>query len=70
VLRKKVIPVAIKGTRRKLPADRWNPRPGPVHVIVGEPIEPAGDDWKSAVQLRDQARKMLLEASGEPDRLG
>jgi acyl carrier protein len=70
VLQEKVIPVAIRGTRRKLPADRWNPRPGLVHVIVGEPIEPAGDDWKSAVKLRDQARKTLLEASGEPDRLG
>jgi len=70
VLGKKVIPVAITGTRRKLPADRWNPRPGPVHVMVGDSIEPAGDDWKSAVQLRDRARKTLLEASGEPDRLG
>ncbi|WP_166256448.1 AMP-binding protein [Marinobacter salicampi] len=69
VLNEKVIPLAIKGTRRKLPADRWNPRPGPVSVVIGEPIEPAGDDWKSAVQLRDRARKTILELSGEPDRL-
>ncbi|NMT65132.1 AMP-binding protein [Marinobacter orientalis] len=69
VLAEKVIPVAITGTRRKLPADRWNPRPGPVSVVIGERIEPEGDDWKSAVQLRDRARKTILEMSGEPDRL-
>ena len=69
VLKEKVIPLAIQGTRRKLPADRWNPRPGPLSVTVGEPIEPEGDDWKSAVQLRDRARKAILEMTGEPDRL-
>mgnify|MGYP000058946089 CR=1 FL=1 len=69
VLKEKVIPLAIRGTRRKLPADRWNPRPGPVSVVIGEPIRPEGDDWKSAVQLRDRARKTILEISGEPDRL-
>ncbi|MDL0432658.1 AMP-binding protein [Marinobacter sp. TBZ242] len=69
VLKQSVIPITMTGTRRKLPADRWNPRPGPVNVVVGEPIEPKGDDWKSAVQLRDRARNTILETSGEPDRL-
>jgi len=68
VLKEKVIPLAITGTRRKLPADRWNPRPGPISIAIGEPLEPQGDDWKSAVQLRDRARKTILELSGEPDR--
>jgi acyl carrier protein len=68
VLKEKVIPFAINGTRRKLPADRWNPRPGPVSIAIGAPLEPQGDDWKSAVQLRDRARKTILELSGEPDR--
>jgi len=68
-MKQEVIPLAIKGTRRKLPADRWNPRPGPLSVTVGDPIEPEGDDWKSAVQLRDRARKAILEMTGEPDRL-
>ena len=69
VMGEKVIPLAIRGTRKKLPADRWNPRPGPLSVMVGKPIEPAGDDWKSAVQLRDETRKAILEMTGEPDRL-
>lgn len=69
VLKEAVVPVAIQGTRRKLPADRWNPRPGPVSVVIGDPIKPEGDDWKSAVQLRDRARKTMVEMSGEPDRL-
>lgn len=65
-----VIPVALKGTRSKLPADRWNPRPGPVEAEVGEAIKPEGDDWKSATQLRDRTRRKILEMTGEPDRLG
>lgn len=68
VLKEKVIPLAINGTRRKLPADRWNPRPGSISIAIGEPLEPRGDDWKSAVQLRDHARKTILELSSEPDR--
>ncbi len=64
-----VIPIALKGTRAKLPADRWNPRPGPVTAIIGEAIEPEGDDWKSATRLRDETRRRLLEMTGEPDRL-
>ncbi|RFF26562.1 MULTISPECIES: AMP-binding protein [unclassified Wenzhouxiangella] len=69
VLEGTVVPIALKGTRQKLPADRWNPRPGPVSVLVGEAIEAEGDDWKSAVELRDRARRAILEMSGEPDRL-
>ncbi len=69
VLGEKVIPLTIKGTQHKLPSDRWNPRPGPISVVVGEPTEPEGDDWKSAVRLRDAARQTILEVSGEPDRL-
>ena len=64
-----VVPVALKGTRRKLPADRWNPRPGPVEAIIGERIQPQGDDWTSATRLRDETRRHLLELTGEPDRL-
>ncbi|SFR53672.1 acyl carrier protein [Marinobacter daqiaonensis] len=64
-----VIPVAIIGSREKMPADRWNPRPGPIEVIVGEAIDPEGDDWSSATRLRDTTRRRLLDMTGEPDRL-
>ena len=69
LLQEPIIPIALGGTRAKLPADRWNPRPGPVEVIVGEAIEPTGEDWASAIRLRDTTRSRLLEMTGEPDRL-
>ncbi|MFW5825713.1 MAG: 1-acyl-sn-glycerol-3-phosphate acyltransferase, partial [Marinobacter sp.] len=69
LLQEPVIPVALRGTRDKLPAERWNPRPGPVEAIVGEPVEPAGDDWASATRLRDTTRRRILEMTSEPDRL-
>ena len=64
-----ILPVALKGTRQKMPADRWNPRPGPIEVVVGDLIWPDGDDWASATQLREQTRKAIVTMSGEPDRL-
>ncbi|MDX1456373.1 MAG: AMP-binding protein [Marinobacter sp.] len=64
-----VLPVGLVGTRRKLPADRWNPRPGPISVRVGEPIWPEGDDWGAATLLRNQTRRAILELSGESDRM-
>lgn len=70
VLKEPVIPVALKGTRQKLPADRWNPRPGRIEAIIGDPIVPEGDDWASAVKLRDETRRVMLAMTGEPDRLG
>ncbi|MBS3805456.1 MAG: AMP-binding protein [Oleiphilaceae bacterium] len=69
VLGKPVVPIALRGTRQKLPADRWNPRPGPIDVVVGEAIKPEGDDWQSAVQLRDRVRQALLDMTEQPDRL-
>lgn len=65
-----VVPVTLRGTRRKLLPRRWSPRPGGVAVTVDEPIRPAGRDWSDAVQLRDRVRRVILERSGEPDRLG
>ncbi|WP_148861032.1 AMP-binding protein [Marinobacter fonticola] len=70
VLGEPVVPIALKGTRQKLPADRWNPRPGRIEAIVGDPIVPESDDWVSAVKLRDEARNAMLDMTGEPDRLG
>jgi 1-acyl-sn-glycerol-3-phosphate acyltransferase len=67
-----VVPVAIRGTRRCLPAEQLLPRPGTIEVEVLEPVaalaEPAEPEQRErAVQLRDSARAALLEALGEPD---
>lgn len=56
-----VLPVAIRGTDEILPAESWRPARGEIRIRVGEPIQPAGGDWRAAVALRDQARQALEE---------
>ncbi len=60
-----VIPVAIRGSRAKLPATRLLPRPGPLGVHVCPPLRPA--DFESAQQLARAARERILERLDEPD---
>jgi 1-acyl-sn-glycerol-3-phosphate acyltransferase len=62
-----VVPVVIRGTRAMLLGGTWFPRRGSLQVIVCEPVEPTGDDWRAAVDLRDRARTVMLEHCGEPD---
>lgn len=62
-----VIPVVIRGTRSILRSGSWFPRRGTVTIRVLEPLNPEGEDWKSAVRLRDRAREVMLEHVGEPD---
>lgn len=62
-----VVPIAIRGTRSILRSDQWFPRRGTVTVTIGAPVQPAGDDWASAIQLRDAARAEILRYCGEPD---
>jgi 1-acyl-sn-glycerol-3-phosphate acyltransferase len=67
-----VVPLAIRGTRRCLPASSLLPWPGTIEVTV-LPALPAQDapcplpDADRATSLRDQARAALLAALGEPD---
>jgi 1-acyl-sn-glycerol-3-phosphate acyltransferase len=60
-----VVPVAIRGTREILPADRWLPRPGPATVSIGRPLVPDGEGWPAMVRLRDQTRAAIAELTGE-----
>ena len=63
----RLVPVAIRGTRSVLRDGSWMPRRAVIHVDVGAPIEPTGEDWRSAVKLRDCARAKILAACAEPD---
>ncbi|HYM33221.1 MAG TPA: AMP-binding protein [Candidatus Cybelea sp.] len=63
-----VVPIAIRGTRSILRGDQWFPRHGAVQVLVQRPVTPKGEDWNSALELRDRVRKILLPLVGEPDR--
>ncbi len=62
-----IVPISIHGTRSILRSDSWFPHRGIVSVVVTEPIKPQDTNWKSAVDLRDKARAMILRYSGEPD---
>jgi 1-acyl-sn-glycerol-3-phosphate acyltransferase len=62
-----IIPVAICGTRAMLPDGALLPRPARLSVIIGEPLIPEDESWRSAVQLRSKARAFLLQHVGEPD---
>jgi 1-acyl-sn-glycerol-3-phosphate acyltransferase len=60
-----VVPIAIRGTREILSADRWLPRPGPVTVTIGPPRAPDGQGWPSMVRLRDRTRAEIARHTGE-----
>jgi 1-acyl-sn-glycerol-3-phosphate acyltransferase len=62
-----VVPVALRGTRSVLRAERWFPSRHPVAVDVFPPIEPGGRDWSAAVRLRDEVREVVLRHCEEPD---
>ncbi|AFL73771.1 1-acylglycerol-3-phosphate O-acyltransferase [Thiocystis violascens] len=56
-----VVPVTLVGTRELMPGDRFKPRPGQAQAVIGPPLMPAGNDWGSAVELRDAARAEIAE---------
>jgi 1-acyl-sn-glycerol-3-phosphate acyltransferase len=65
-----VVPVAIRGARRGLPADSIWPRPGRIEVEILR-LLPLGEDLAdsnaAAARLRDAAREQILAAVDEPD---
>jgi 1-acyl-sn-glycerol-3-phosphate acyltransferase len=60
-----VVPIAIRGTRDILPADRWLPRPGPVTIAVSPPLTAEGRGWPAIVRLRDATRAEIARRTGE-----
>lgn len=61
-----VVPVALRGTRQVLRAGELAPHPGRVHVWIGEPLTPNGDDWRAVVDLRDRTVEAIARHCGEP----
>ncbi|MBK5940178.1 AMP-binding protein [Halochromatium roseum] len=54
-----LLPVALRGTRELMRGTRFFPHPGRALIEIGEPIWPEDESWRSAVQLRDQARAFI-----------
>jgi fatty-acyl-CoA synthase len=63
-----IVPIALRGTRRVLPAGTWLFRRGPIGVIIGAPLVPAAQGWQEMVRLRDEARSIIAHGCGEPVR--
>jgi 1-acyl-sn-glycerol-3-phosphate acyltransferase len=51
-----VVPIAIAGAGRVLPPVGWHPRPGPIRVLIGEPIATAGLDRAGRAGLAERAQ--------------
>ncbi len=67
-----VVPIAIRGTRACLPADRLLPRRGTIEVralaaLPALPLPLASEQRERPLALRDAARAALLAALAEPD---
>ena len=60
-----ILPLALRGTRRILRDGALHPRPGRVHLWIGAPIAPEGDDWRAAVALRDRVAEAVAAHCGE-----
>ena len=60
-----LLPVAIRGTRQLMPGSSFFPRPGRAEIVIGAPLIADGTDWEAAVRLRDAARAVIGEGSGE-----
>jgi fatty-acyl-CoA synthase len=61
-----VVPLALRGTRRVLRDGSWWPRPGPIHLWIGEPLSSEGTEWRAMVDLRDRTAAAIAAHTGEP----
>ena len=62
-----VVPIAIRGSRYVLPADRFLPRRGPLHIDILPAIAPGDTEFETSRGLAEAARERILAVVGEPD---
>ncbi|MEN8207084.1 MAG: 1-acyl-sn-glycerol-3-phosphate acyltransferase [Pseudomonadota bacterium] len=62
-----VIPVAISGARDIIRGSDWFPHRGQINVTIRPPINPSGEGWQVALNLRNAARTEIARYCGEPD---
>jgi 1-acyl-sn-glycerol-3-phosphate acyltransferase len=61
-----MVPLALQGTRHVLRGDARLPRPGPIHLYVGEPLRLGGSDLAALVAFRDRVAEAIAGRCGEP----
>lgn len=62
-----IVPAVVRGTRHALSPQGGLPRPGPIEITLLPPVEPPPAASTAASELRDRARKAILEELAEPD---
>jgi 1-acyl-sn-glycerol-3-phosphate acyltransferase len=65
-----IVPVAVRGARRFLRDGTWLPKPSRITVTVCPALVPSaaanGRDLAEVLRLRDEARRVISQYSGEP----
>jgi 1-acyl-sn-glycerol-3-phosphate acyltransferase len=56
-----VVPIALVGTYEMLKMNTWHIKPGPVHMLVGEPIHTAGTSTRDLARIAERARETIAE---------
>ena len=54
-----VVPIALVGTYEMLKMNTWHIKPGPVHMLVGEPIRAAGMSNRDIEKITVKAREAI-----------
>jgi 1-acyl-sn-glycerol-3-phosphate acyltransferase len=54
-----VVPMALVGTFEMLKMNTWHIKPGPLHLLVGDPIHTAGMSLRDLEKLTDRARSTI-----------
>ncbi len=62
-----LVPVTLSGTRTVLRDGSWLPRRGILKVTFERPLQPTGNGWAAAADLRQRAFAAILARSGEPE---
>jgi 1-acyl-sn-glycerol-3-phosphate acyltransferase len=60
-----VVPVGIRGSSDVLRPGSFRPHPGAVHIAIGEPILPAGNEFSDRVAMRDEVRDAIARLCAE-----
>ncbi len=62
-----VVPVGIRGSREVLRPGSFRPHHGAVRITIGEPVQPAGNEFSDRVVMRDRVRDAIAKLCGEED---
>jgi len=61
-----IVPLALRGTRAILRAGQMVPRPGRIHLWIGDAVAPDGEGWRAVVALRDRVAADIAAHCPEP----